>query len=331
MINKLAINPNIFDLTQILNTDKEQYLKNLNIWFKFCLTEADIIILDKNGLIEKDIKTLIDKEPKLENRKKMLTIWNHINKRFINSKLSSNQFCGYKCQNILRLTDRTHPDTVFMQRQDCSDSGVDDCPSCFKRISSNIYIQYPNNIENWNKTPYHYSAIPEIYNFDSLIEYLKFDEFIKYCRYFTLYDKNIIPQNSNGITENYIYNLDRFFKYFKTLNISPQIITLVTENQNDIAIQNTKERLGDLANSLNIKIKFKILSTRDINQLRHFPIHNRYIFTDKVNYSLDKGLDIINKANQGNYSFEINMIPSEEINKFKTYLAQLVPLVDELL
>lgn len=323
MINIITVHPNIFDLESFSLSKKDEYLKSLQFWCHFCISPNDITVFDKNNIIKTELLNYMKKEPSLENRKKLESILKFLENNSIKSKISAPQLKIFNsdCDNILRLTQKVQPDKIFLREINCNNK----CLNCFQTVSDLVLLQNTEDIINWEKTEQNFSQLPGTYTFKEIIEYLKFDKIVNKCKYFQLYDKNIIPEKSSGISANYIFNLELFLSYFKNTNINPQIITYVTSSQNKTSIQNTQVAINNISKKINVKIDLKILSCRDINGEYRDKIHNRYIMTDIVNCSIDKGLDLINKTNKFNYSFDINIISPEKIDKYRNYLSQLAP------
>lgn len=323
MITAITIHPNIFNISYLSDKEKSLYLCQLITWCKFCRADNSIIIFDKQNNLEQVIAKYIIEENNAEIRKQLTTIWQYISSNIVRSKLSSKQFSvSDACKTFFRLVDKAQPDIVFLQEQNCNNYS---CKECMENYLSNEFIiRYSNKINEWQRSNCNYSNIPEQYNFNELIDSLNFKKLLKYCSNFILYDKNIIPESTNKITENYIYNLKKFLPLFKNTNIKLIIITYVKKTQIDEAESKIKETINiikDLGISLNVPLEFKVMIGQDEQSVYKEQIHNRYIFTNLVNYSTDRGLNIINKyGNNLNYSYDINLISNEKAELFQNYL-----------
>ena len=161
----------------------------------------------------------------------------------------------------------------------------------------------------------------------SVENYLKYDKLVRYCKEFILYDKNIIPETSVGIPREYLYNMRLFFQYFKGTNVVPQIITYATQNQTNDSIKNAIDSMQELARKLDIEIVFKVLSHKDKQGHYIEQIHERYIFTNLINFSIDRGLNIINNNSKLNRSFEISIISDDQALAKKNYLNTIEPRI----
>lgn len=325
MITTIVVHPNILNLARLSQVEKNFYLEQLITWCKFCRPKNSIIIFDKQQKIEKEIYNYINNETKTELKKKLTTIWKMININVFRSKLSSKLFnVNDTCKLCFRLVDKNLPEFVFVQDNICDDKH---CKKCFHELINNsLNIQYSNKSDSWGIITYNYSDVPDKYDFDSFVEYTKFKNLIKYCDDFTLYDKNIIPEDSNIISENYKYNLGKFIRLFRGANINLEIITLVKKTQLQEAenkIVETIKIINEIAKENNVNLTLKVLVGADENNLFMEQIHNRYIFTNLFSFSIDRGLDIINKTSGLNRSFDINIIDEENAEKFKNYLSKL--------
>jgi len=325
MISIIVINPNIFNLDNLETQEKDLYLNQLITWCKFCCPKNAVIVFDKNSKLNKVFSNYINNENKIEIKKKLATIWKFINTSILRSKFSSRQFeIDDDCKLCFSLIDKSTPDMVFIQKLDCSNGNCKDCIQTF--FTHNLEVQYSNQQDTWNYANCNYSDVPEKYNFESFVSVTKFRELIRCCKDFTLYDKNIIPEYNNKISEEYVYNLEKFIKLFKGFDVNLNIITYVKKTQLQEAEKNIKQTINTvnkIANANNVPISFKVLIGENENEKYMEQIHNRYIFTNIVNYSTDRGLNIINKTTGLNRSFEINLISKEKANLFQGYLSGL--------
>lgn len=325
MITIMAIHPYIFNIVNLSKSEKNVYLNQLLTWCKFGRPQNAIILLDKQKKIEQEIFTYIKQEEQLEFQKQLIEIWKYINKNIYRVKFSSKQFLvNDACQLCFKLVDKNQPESIFLQGNICNHKH---CKECFGEIiNKNLNIQYVNNSKTWITPKYNYSDIPEKYNFESFIDYIKFKNLIKCCHDFTLYDKNIIPETSNIISEDYKYNLEKFIKLFKGFKINVKIITYIKRTQIQQCEDNivkTINSINTISKSNNVDITFKVLIGEDNNDQYKEQLHNRYIFTNLINFSIDRGLDIINKTSGLNRSFDINIIDYEKAKLFQDYLSSL--------
>lgn len=324
MINTIVVHPNIFNVEMLTDKESDSYLDTIRIWEKFCLTDSDVVITDNSGNIKREIKSLYTNIDRPETIKKLEALFKLLEKRSINVEPATIDFSAQKsCENTLCIVKRTFPNILFMKSTSCK---YRDCNRCIKNINSNICLKYSDKIGQWQKTPTNYSSTPGKYSFNELIKYLGYNLLTKYCNEFILYDKNIIPEKSRGITVEYQYNIELFFKFFKNTSITPQIITYVSCNQSEESINHTKNVIAEIASNLNICIDLKILRDRDLEDEYAEQIHQRYIMTNIANFSSDRGLNIINKTTGKNRSFDINNIPYEKVRMFKNYLNHLKPI-----
>ncbi len=321
MINVFTIHPMLFDISALNEEEKDYLIKQILIFKKFCLTEADIVCVDKKQVIQNEIGKNILKESNLDRRKKLETLYKQLFARCIYSKLSDRTLLfPQKCANILSLVLKSQPEAVLTNSFSC---GMEACEECFTKIVNGIRVQNIMDIQNWEKTKTIFTGLPNEYNFESLIESFNIKKLLRNSKKFVLYDKNIIPETSDGIPVEYIYNLRLFLNLFKGYDYHPIIITYASHNQSSDVLRTAVNQIKELSRELRLKIDFKILSHRNIHSTYAEQIHNRYVFTDLVNFSTDRGLNFINMTSNQCRSFQINIIPVDEAIKFEKYLLDL--------
>ena len=84
MINTIVVHSNIFNMSNISENEKDNYLNQLFIWSKFGLVENDVILFDSNNELEKEFYDYINDEENSDDVKiKMKAIYKLLSKRII--------------------------------------------------------------------------------------------------------------------------------------------------------------------------------------------------------------------------------------------------------
>ncbi len=326
MINTIIAHPDIFDISNLSEPEKKEFINNIAILKKQCLESCDFFVLDKQDILKNIIGEYIRKEENQELKKQLQILFRLLFLNALSSKFHSNQInvSSDVCKKTLALIKKAEPNVVICKSFNCIENS---CDSCISSVSVNSNVFSIENISNWSKSCLNYSVLPGQFDFANLVNYLKYDKLIRYCREFILYDKNIIPETSDGIPKEYIDNIKLFFKYFKGTNIVPKIITYATQNQTDKSINKADAAIREIAQELNIQIDFTVLSHKDENNSYVEPIHDRYIFTNLLNFSIDRGLNVINSTSGLNRSFQVAIISEDQANSLKNYLNKIVPRI----
>lgn len=326
MINTIIIHPDIFDISKLSEIEKKEIINNIAILKKQCLNSCDFVILDKQNILKNIMGSYISEETNQEIKKQLQLLFRSLFLNALSSKFHNEQsrVSSNICKKTLSLVKKAEPNVVIFKSFDCIENV---CENCVKDVSANSKTFYIDDIQNWHKSCLNYSALPGRFDFSSLVNYLKYDKLVRYCKEFILYDKNIIPETSVGIPREYLYNMRLFFQYFKGTNVVPQIITYATQNQTNDSIKNAIDSMQELARKLDIEIVFKVLSHKDKQGHYIEQIHERYIFTNLINFSIDRGLNIINNNSKLNRSFEISIISDDQALAKKNYLNTIEPRI----
>jgi len=327
MLVPAILHPNIFDINSIASDqDIEKILYNLKSYVEFVLSSRNIFLFDNGNIIKsfigENIKTIDD----VNIRKIVQKVYQKFDENSVNLKTLkiTTKDLYEECIKVVELNNYENKAVViYKDKTQCSLT----CKQCLTNNHCNSLIEVTNLVdESAELRQKTFIFIPNeipINDFKLKI----FSSTIKYSSEFILYDKQLIPETNKRITQEYKENLKVFFKYFCIINpnIKLKIYTILSPNQWATEIvEQFREDIKEVEKSIPRNIELNIYKER--SQMNEFSrsIHQRYIFTDRLNFSCDRGLHLIDRNNQL-MGCEINI--SNDIVKVRNYIEnlQLIP------
>ena len=332
-----VLSPNVFNFEGLSQTDVEDRLFQLKMLDKI-ISIKGIMLIDSQGFIKNEIKGFVETIENDNIKKAVITL---ISKLFNSSIFEVDineldfqimQYCKYFFSLI-----STNPKAIAIYGiPDCSE--LKNCQKCYKentRDSKELYSITEIKTDKFLKF-FDVTSIASINDYD--IEKLKKDileNISKYSKELFIFDNQLIPdiekQNRKDekfkIARNYEKNLEYWLEYFNTINqkLKISIFLSIKINQNQI--------LDDIINSfvkfkqdLRRKYPYINLELRTIEENKRtesivITPHQRYFIFDKIAFSCDRGIDLINFSRTKELrDFNISLLSQKDRTDVFNYL-----------
>lgn len=332
-----VLSPNIFNFEGLSQTEVEDRLFQLRLLNKI-ISIKGIILMDSQGFIKNEIKGFIET---IENDNIKKSVMALISKLFKSSIFEVDineldfqimQYCKYFFSLI-----STNPDTFAIYGiSDCSE--FENCQNCYnenimdsKKLYSITEVKTDEFLQLFDVTSV---ASIDAYNIELLKKNI-LENIIKYSKELFIFDNQLIPdiekQNRKEekfkIAKNYEKNLEYWLEYFNTINPKLRISVFLS-----IKI-NQKQILDDIINSF---VKFKQdlrkkysyinleLHTIEENKRTESIVitpHQRYFIFDKIAFSCDRGIDLIDfHRTEELRDFNISLLSQKDRIQILNYL-----------
>lgn len=332
-----VLSPNIFNFEGLSQTEVEDRLFQLRLLNKI-ISIKGIILMDSQGFIKNEIKGFVETIENDNIKKSVMVIISKLFKNFI-FEIDINeldfqimQYCKYFFSLI-----STNPDTFAIYGiSDCSE--FENCQNCYNK---NIM----DSKKLYNITDVKTDEFLQLFDITSVasidvcsIEMLKKDilnNIIKYSKELFIFDNQLIPdtekQNRKDekfkIARNYEKNLEYWLEYFNTINPKLRISVFLS-----IKI-NQKQIINDITNSfvkfkqdLRKKYPYINLELRTIEENKRaesivITPHQRYFIFDKIAFSCDRGIDLIDfHRTKELRDFNISLLSQNDRKQILDYL-----------
>lgn len=332
-----VLSPNVFNFEGLSQTDVEDRLFQLKMLDKI-ISIKGIMLIDSQGFIKNEIKGFVESIENDNIKKAVITL---ISKLFNNSIFEVDineldfqimQYCKYFFSLI-----STNPKAIAIYGiPDCSE--LKNCQKCYKENTMDSKELYSITEIKTDKFLQFFdvTSIASINDYD--IEKLKKDileNISKYSKELFIFDNQLIPdiekQNRKDekfkIARNYEKNLEYWLEYFNTINqkLKISIFLSIKINQNQI--------LDDIINSfvkfkqdLRRKYPYINLELRTIEENKRtesivITPHQRYFIFDKIAFSCDRGIDLINFSRTKELrDFNISLLSQKDRTDVFNYL-----------
>lgn len=339
MLIPVVLSPRIFNVEQLNDADQIKNIFILLDFLKKCKNRA-IILFDKDNIIKTYIHDYIEtiKSQEFKKNIKELLILLYKTNRIIEIDIKNKNAASElfeECNSVLLLAlQEEFADIIFNKNTECSGKFKIPCFREFSNIDKNRVFDICNISQTELDEALERSSYSTAPNQISLKEFeSKFMiPIFKYSRRLCVYDRQIVGEGRNGsafeLTSSYKKNFIHWAKLIQIINPNLEIEIFSAINSNQSSNQSLiKKKIDEFFSILQtdhgLNIKLKILTERkELDKQYSSLVHNRYIFTDTINFSCDRGLDIINSNNEVR-DFHISLVVRDDAKAIKTYFESL--------
>lgn len=322
MLISLVLLPNIFKLNEPLNAQYCFKYSNLNSLLNIIRRRA-LIVLDKKGFLQAEISenlyNIENDNIKLELKHLFKTIETGYSKKIEvenNYAGELNQACGIF---ISLLNKNGSFNGVFAEAQECSECSCKECIT--NRVSSNLCTNISEFEGGVLSEALNKSNI--IVNRDCNIDAFKdniIKPFVENSVSIIIYDEQIsnLNQNSSDISENFKRNIFYWVDYIYSVNntISLKFYTTIKDIGNSIQTKRKLEEISKQIQEKYSKSNFEI-------KIVHKKLHERYFCSDKIIFSCDKGIDIVNNSGELIDNIHLSVLENSEAKKIRLEIEQM--------
>lgn len=296
MITPLILFPSIFDFKKEIDTNfVQKYSSLLNLLKQ--ISKHSFVIQDSKGFIATEIREKINNITQQDLRKQLQFLYQTILVNYTKKIKVDNIFEGDLIQTCGILISLLNLDGNYNGIYYNSKCDAIECGSC---ISKNCKWDNYINLDDLEKTQFLKELIKLNYIFDESYSIENFkNKFLKYFIENTskiiIYDEQIsnLNKNTSDIAENFKFNLEYWIDYFYMINsnITLNFYTTIKDRGNSIQ---TKRILSEFTEKIRRKYNKPDFNIKIVNK----KLHERYFYSDKLIFSCDKGIDLINIQSQ---------------------------------